>query len=71
MVISSKMEDVETQTSFESNVLTYEFEVRPQNDELTYQFINIANSVASSSYSTESIDGYFLPVIKATQYTPF
>ena len=71
MVISSKMEDVETQTSFESNVLTYEFEVRPQNDELTYQFINIADSVASSSYSTESIDGYFLPVIKATQYTPF
>lgn len=71
MIITSRMEDVETQTSFESNVLVYEFEVRPQNDELVYQFVNISHSVASSNYYTEQVDGVMMPVLTATQYMPF
>lgn len=70
MVITSRMEDVETQTSFESNVLIYEFEVRPENDELIYQFVNIASSIASSNYTTEQVGDIFLPVLTASQYMP-
>ena len=71
MTIISEMTDAETQTSFQSNVLIYEFEVRPQNDELIYQFVNLAYSVASSNYTTEQVDNVLLPVITASQYTPF
>lgn len=71
MIITSRMEDIETQTSFESNVLVYEFEVRPQNDELIYKFVNISHSIASSNYYTEQVNGTMMPVLTATQYMPF
>jgi len=69
------MKDEETNTTFSSNILTYEFEVSPAEDDLTHTYINLATSISNSQYHTESftdVDGStrVLPIIKATQYLP-
>ena len=75
MTVQAEMQDAETGTSFPSNVLTYEFEVSPAEDDVTWTYVNLAASSSSGTYSTVSftdVDGTtrILPIIKATQYLP-
>jgi hypothetical protein len=73
MVIRAEMSDPESQSHFNSNVLVYEFEVAPQNDDLSYTYVNIAASIASGNYTeTEVVDSdgvsRVFPMLNTTQY---
>lgn len=68
MIIQSQMNDAESQTSFDSNVLVYEFEIASNLGDLTNGFVNCAYSVSNSNYSY--LDSGKV-ILQATQYMPF
>ena len=75
LTVQARMQDAETGTDFPSNILTYEFEIAPSRDDLTWTYINIASSTSSGSLSNVNfidVDGQtrILPLIKSTQYLP-
>ena len=68
MIIKSQMSDAESQTTFDSNVLVYEFEVASNLGDLVNGFINCGYSVANSNYSYLDSGKVMLHAI---QYVPF
>lgn len=68
MVIKSQMNDAESQSSFNSNVLVYEFEVSSNLGDLSNAFVNCACSIADSNYAYVNSGK---PILHATQYVPF
>ena len=68
MTIKSQMSDAESQTTFDSNVLVYEFEVASNLGDLVNGFVNCAYSASNSNYSY--LDSGKV-ILHATQYIPF
>ena len=69
LVIRGTMQDPETGSTFKSNILVYDFEVRSALGDLTNQFVNYSYSIPSASYVPLEEEKKI--VLQATQYIPF
>lgn len=68
MIIKSQMNDIESQSTFESNVLVYEFQVSSNLGDLVNSFVNCAYSISDSNYNYTNQG---TPILYGTQYVPF
>lgn len=70
MVIEGKMTDTDNGRDFYSNVLVYEFEIRPKTGQILNNFVNISYSTSFDKYITQ-LTGVGNVILQGTQYIPF